>query len=84
MGGGCGGGLGGLGLGVCKHNLYVLSLQQEKATIVDHITVNYFSFKSMYPDSTFILGGDKNDLNVQLLLNIDPSFCQIVSKPTYK
>ena len=63
---------------------YLPPFSRKKAAIVDHITVNYFSFKSVYQDSAFILGGDKNDLNVQLLLNIDPSFRQIVSKPTYK
>ena len=51
---------------------------------MEHISVNYFCLKSQYPDSAFILGGDKNDLNTQLLLDIDPSFRQIVSNPTYR
>ena len=32
----------------------------------------------------FICGGDKNDLDINLLLNICPSLHQIVTKPTYK
>ena len=55
-----------------------------KSGLVQHINLNYFSLKSQYPDSAFICGGDKNDLNLQLLLDIDPRFRQIVTQPTYK
>ena len=46
--------------------------------------MNYFTLKSQHPDSAFICGGDKNDLNIKLLLDIDPSFRQIVTSPTYR
>ena len=41
-------------------------------------------FKSVYPDSAFIGGGDKNDLNLQHLLDIDPSFRKLVTRPTHR
>ena len=40
--------------------------------------------KSSLNNSAFICGGDKNDLNIKHLLNISPSFHQIVTKPTHK
>ena len=49
--------------------------QQEK--------IGFSGAQSQYPDAPFVCGGDKNDLNVNLLLNFDPRFRQIVSKPTY-
>ena len=63
---------------------YLPPNSRKKSALVEHISLNYFSLKSQHPDSAFICGGDKNDLNIQLLLNIDPTFRQIVSKPTYK
>ena len=63
---------------------YLPPHSRKKSALVEHISVNYFCLKSQYPDSAFILGGDKNDLNTQLLLDIDPSFRQIVSNPTYR
>ena len=63
---------------------YLPPYSRKKSALVEHISLNYFSLKSQHPDSAFICGGDKNDLNIQLLLNIDPSFRQIISKPTYK
>ena len=67
---------------VCS--FYLPPNSRKKAALIEHISVNYFSLKSQYPQSAFVLGGDKNDLNTQHLLNIDPSFHQIVTKPTYK
>ena len=63
---------------------YLPPNSRKKSALVKHISLNYFSLKSQHPESAFICGGDKNDPNIQLLLNIDPSFRQIVSKPTYK
>ena len=63
---------------------YLPPRSKKKSALVEHISLTYFSLKPQYPDSAFVCGGDKNDLNTQLLLNIDPSFHQIVTKPTYK
>ena len=58
---------------------YLPPHSKKKSALIEHI-----SLKTQYPESAFICGGDKNDLNIQLLLNIDPSFRQIVSNPTYR
>ena len=63
---------------------YLPPYSKKKSALIEHISLNYFTLKAQYPDSAFICGGDKNDLNIQLLLNIDPSFRQIVSSPTYR
>ena len=60
---------------------YLPPYSKKKSALIEHISLNYFTLKAQYPDSAFICGGDKNDLNIQLLLNIDPSFRQIVSSP---
>ena len=57
---------------------------RKKTALVQHISLNYFMFKGMYPDSALICGGDKNDLNIKLLLDIHPSLRQLVTIPTYR
>ena len=51
---------------------------KKKAALINHIAINYFIFKAKFPNSAFIAGGDKNDLD------IDPSFRQIVTRPTHR
>ena len=63
---------------------YLPPYSKQKAALVEHISLTYFSLKAQYPESGFMCGGDKNDLNIKHLLDIDPSFRQIVSLPTYK
>ena len=55
-----------------------------KSKLVEHIGVNFFKQKALHPNSFFVCGGDKNDLNTKLLLDISPTLHQIVTKPTYK
>ena len=62
---------------VCS--FYCPPRSRKKTDLLNHITTNYFILKSKYPDSGFICGGDRNDLNTQLLLDIDPSFKQLVT-----
>ena len=62
---------------------YLPPHSRKKSALIEHISLNYFALKSQHPDSAFICGGDKNDLNTQLLLDIHPSLRQIVTKPTY-
>ena len=57
---------------------------KKKSALINHISLNYYILKGQYPDSAFICGGDKNDLNVQLLLDISSSFRQLVTLPTYR
>ena len=63
---------------------YLPPYSKQKSALVEHISLTYFSLKAQHPESAFICGGDKNDLNIKLLLDIDPSFRQIVPHPTYK
>ena len=67
---------------VCS--FYIPPNSRKKSALIEHISLNYFILKSQHPDAAFICGGDKNDLNVQLLLDINPSFRQLVTKPTYR
>ena len=63
---------------------YLPPYSRKKSALVEHISLNYFALKSQYPNSAFICGGDKNDMNTHLLLNICPSLRQIVTQPTYR
>ena len=65
-------------------SFYIPQNSRKKTVIVSHISLNYFIFKSRFPDSAFIAGGDKNDLHLGHLLDIDPSFRQLVTLPTYR
>ena len=67
---------------VCS--FYIPPYSKKKSALIEHISLNYFILKSQYPDAAFICGGDKNDLNIQRLLDINPSFRQLVTKPTYR
>ena len=55
-----------------------------KSKLIEHIGVNFFKQKALHPNSFFVCGGDKNDLNSKLLLDISPTLHQIVTKPTHK
>jgi hypothetical protein len=56
---------------------------RKKTKLIDFISETYHFLKATkYPSAYFILGGDINDLKVDLLLNISPKFSQIVTKPT--
>ena len=65
-------------------SFYCPPRSKKKTKLVEHISTNYYSLKSVYPGCAFIAGGDKNDLNVKHLLDISPSFRQIVTKATHK
>ena len=67
---------------VCS--FYIPPNSRKKSALIQHISLNYYILKAQYPDSAFICGGDKNDLNVQLLLDIHPTFRQLVTQPTYR
>ena len=63
--------------------LYSPPRSRKKSKLVDFISNTYHHLKSTkYPSAFFALGGDINDLKVELLLNISPMFKQTVSKLT--
>ena len=57
---------------------------KKKSKLIEHISVNFFKLKTSHPNSGFICGGDKNDLQTNLLLGIHPNLRQIVTKATHK
>ena len=65
-------------------SFYIPPNSRKKTALINHMSLNYFIFKSRYPDSAFIAGGDKNDLNLGHILDIDPSLRQLVTQPTYR
>ena len=67
---------------VCS--FYIPPYSRKKTALIQHISLNCYMLKAQYPDAAFICGGDKNDLNTQLLLDIKPSFKQLVTLPTYR
>ena len=50
--------------------------------LIDHLTVNFQSLLTSHPRAGVILSGDRNLIDIPLLLSIDPSFRQIVKLPT--
>ena len=55
----------------------------KKKKLIEHISTEYYKLKSAQPRSAFICGGDKNDLHVKHLLDISPSFRQIITRATH-
>ena len=56
---------------------------RKKSKLIDFISNTYHQLKSTkYPSAFFALGGDINDLRVDLLLSISPMFKQTVQKAT--
>ena len=52
--------------------------------LIDHISVTYNSLKIQHPDAGTLICGDKNNLDENKILALDPNFSQIVSKNTRK
>ena len=58
---------------VCS--FYLPPRSRKKSVLVNLICLIYFILKSTYPNSAIILGGDKNDLNLQRLLDKFQTAC---------
>ena len=57
---------------------------RKKSALIDHLAITVNSLKIIHPKASFIIAGDKNDLNEVEICSICPSFRQIVQKPTRK
>ena len=55
---------------------------KKKTKLIDHMTLTVNSLKAKYPTASVIISGDRNDLRIDNLLNIDPSLRQIVQNNT--
>ena len=57
---------------------------KKKGALIDHIVSTINKLKIIHPKASCIIAGDKNDLNMNDILAMSPSFRQIVLKPTRK
>ena len=57
---------------------------RKKGALIDHMAITVNKLKVLHPKASFIIAGDKNDLNEKDIVSICPSFKQIVLKPTRK
>ena len=65
-------------------SFYSPPASRKKSALIDHMSVTINKLKVIHPTANFIIAGDKNDLNENLILSLSPSFRQIVQKPTRK
>ena len=57
---------------------------RKKSILIDHISTVLNKLKVEHPDAATIIAGDKNDLDENRILAIDPSLVQIVRRNTRK
>ena len=56
---------------------------RKKKLLIDHISEVYHSLSAKYPSSLFfVLSGDKNELKMDQVLNLNSDFKQLVQHPT--
>ena len=65
---------------VCS--FYCPPKSKKKAALIDHLTFSIQSLRVSFPTAGFIISGDRNDLTIERLKTVDPSFKQIVRKET--
>ena len=69
--------------GIIVCSFYSVPHSKTKTKLVEHITLTYTELKARYRGCFFLMGGDKNDLDITKLLGISPTFHQHNTKPTY-
>ena len=52
--------------------------------LLDHIIGTLFSLKARFPLAGYVIGGDKNEMDVSSLTDALPKCSQMVKTPTYK
>ena len=60
--------------GIIVCSFYSVPYSQRKSQLIEHIAINYESLKAGNKDCFFLMGGDKNDLEIRHLLDISPNF----------
>ena len=55
---------------------------RKNSALVDHLTVTLHSLLSIHSNAGVIISGDRNSIDAQTLLSIDPALRQIVKVPT--
>ena len=69
--------------GIIVCSFYSVPHSKRKSQLIEHITINHGELKTRYKDCYFLAGGDKNDLDIKLLLGISPTLHMHNTKPTY-
>ena len=68
-------------IAVCS--FYSKPNSRKKAVLIDHIYNTFHLLSAKFGEGLFwIIGGDKNDLNIQQILNLNPRMKQCVMSPT--
>ena len=55
---------------------------KKNRVLIDHMTVTLQVLLTTHSDAGIIISGDRNNIDIPVLLSIDPSLRQIVTKPT--
>ena len=69
---------------IILYSFYYPPNSKKNTLLVDHISVTISKLKLEHPSAATIIAGDKNSLDHNRLLAIDPHFLQTVTKPTLK
>ena len=69
------------GIVVCS--FYSVPYSKKKVQLVQHLAINYAELKSKYKNCFFLFGGDKNDLQINNILEIAPTLQMHNTKPTH-
>ena len=69
--------------GIIVCSFYSVPNSRKKTQLIEHIALNYSQLKVTNKDCFFVMGGDKNDLDLRQLLAISPTFHMMNTKPTY-
>ena len=65
-------------------SFYCPPRSKKKNILIDHISIVLNTLKVEHPDAATIIAGDKNDLDVNRILDLDPALVQVVRRPTRK
>ena len=66
---------------VCS--FYCAPSSRKKSQLIQHITINHSSLKLRYRDTFFMIGGDRNDLDIKRILDISLTLHSLNTKPTH-
>ena len=69
--------------GIIVCSFYCPPYSRKKSQLIQHITINHSNLKVRYKDTFFMMGGDKNDLDIKRLLDISPTLHSLNTKPTH-
>ena len=65
-------------------SFYCPPRSKKKNILIDHISIVLNTLKVEHPDAATVIAGDKNDLDVNRILDLDPALVQTVRRATRK